>query len=141
MPSSSGSVGLARAHPLTQTQAMGPSRQTRASTGQPYPLGRWSSKIKRNKLLWLIVRGCLDMCTIVLEVLMVIWCRCWCWCWLFCATTVAGVACVARCLSYVGLVGFCYRPFHHLNLLFFAFVFRRTTLIDFSPPRSIFPPF
>ena len=37
---SPGSVGLARAHPLTKTQAMEPSRQTRSSYGPPYPLGR-----------------------------------------------------------------------------------------------------
>ena len=36
------SVGLARAHPLTKTQAMEPSRQTWSSYGPPYPLGRWS---------------------------------------------------------------------------------------------------
>ena len=36
-------MGLARAHPLTKTQAMEPSRQTRSSYGPPYPLGRWSS--------------------------------------------------------------------------------------------------
>ena len=41
MPSSPGSVGLARAHPLTKTQAMEPSRQTWSSYGPPYPLGRW----------------------------------------------------------------------------------------------------
>ena len=40
MPSSPGSVGLARAHPLTKTQATEPSRQTRSSYGLPYPLGR-----------------------------------------------------------------------------------------------------
>ena len=38
------SVGLARAHPLTKTQAMEPSRQTWSSYGPPYPLGRWSSR-------------------------------------------------------------------------------------------------
>ena len=43
MSSSPGSVGLARAHPLTKTQAMEPSRQTWCSYGPPYPLGRWSS--------------------------------------------------------------------------------------------------
>ena len=43
MPSSPGSVGLARAHPVTKTQAMEPSRQTWSSYGPPYPLGRWSS--------------------------------------------------------------------------------------------------
>ena len=43
MPSSPGSVGLARAHPLAKTQAMEPSRQTLSSDGPPYPLGRWSS--------------------------------------------------------------------------------------------------
>ena len=42
MSSSPGSVGLARAHPLTKTQAMEPSRQTLSSYGPPYPLGRWS---------------------------------------------------------------------------------------------------
>ena len=42
MSSSPGSVGLARAHPLTKTQAMEPSRQTWSSHGPPYPLGRWS---------------------------------------------------------------------------------------------------
>ena len=31
-----------RAHPLTKTQAMEPSRRTRSSYGPPYPLGRWS---------------------------------------------------------------------------------------------------
>ena len=41
--SSPGSVGLARAHPLTKTQAMKPSRHTWSSYGAPYPLGRWSS--------------------------------------------------------------------------------------------------
>ena len=41
--SSPGSVGLVRAHPLTKTQAMEPSRQTWPSYGPPYPLGRWSS--------------------------------------------------------------------------------------------------
>ena len=40
--SSPGSVGLVRAHPLTKTQAMEPSRQTWPSYGPPYPLGRWS---------------------------------------------------------------------------------------------------
>ena len=44
MPSSPGSVGRARAHPLTKTQAMEPSRQTWSSYGPPYPLGRWSSE-------------------------------------------------------------------------------------------------
>ena len=44
MPSSPGSVGLARAHPLTKTQAMEPSRQTRSGYGPPYRLGRWSSQ-------------------------------------------------------------------------------------------------
>ena len=40
MPSSAGSVGLARAHPLTKTQAMEPSRETRSSHGPPYlPVG------------------------------------------------------------------------------------------------------
>ena len=43
MSSSPGSVGLARAHPLTKTQAMEPSRQTWSSYGSPSPLGRWSS--------------------------------------------------------------------------------------------------
>ena len=43
MPSSPGSVGLARAHPLTKTQAMASSRQTWSSYGPPYPLGRWSA--------------------------------------------------------------------------------------------------
>ena len=43
MPSSPGSVRLARAHPLTKTQAMEPSRQSWSSYGLPYPLGRWSS--------------------------------------------------------------------------------------------------
>ena len=42
-PSSPGRVGLARAHPLTKTQAMEPSRETRSSYGPPYPLRRWSS--------------------------------------------------------------------------------------------------
>ena len=42
MSSSPGSVGLARAHPRTKTQAMEPSRQTWSSYGPPYPLGRWS---------------------------------------------------------------------------------------------------
>ena len=42
MPSSPGNAGLARAHPLTKTQAMEPSRQTWSSHGPPYPLGRWS---------------------------------------------------------------------------------------------------
>ena len=37
-----GMMGLARVHPLTKTQAMEPSRQTRSSDGPPYPLGRWS---------------------------------------------------------------------------------------------------
>ena len=32
----SGGVGLARAHPLTKTQAMEPSRQTRSNYGTPY---------------------------------------------------------------------------------------------------------
>ena len=44
MPSSPGSVGLARAHPLTKTQAMEPSRQTRSYYGPPYLWGvgrRW----------------------------------------------------------------------------------------------------
>ena len=41
MPSSPGSAGLARAHPLTK--GMEPSRQTWSSHGLPYPLGRWSS--------------------------------------------------------------------------------------------------
>ena len=45
MPSSPGSVVLARAHPLTKTQAMEPSRQTWSSYGPPYPLGRWSSRL------------------------------------------------------------------------------------------------
>ena len=43
MPSSPGSVGLARAHPQTNTQVLEPSRQTRSCYGPPYPLGRWSS--------------------------------------------------------------------------------------------------
>ena len=43
IPSSPGSVGLARAHPLTKTQAMEPSRQARSSYGPPYPLGHWTS--------------------------------------------------------------------------------------------------
>ena len=41
-PSSPSSVGLARDHPLTKTQATEPSRQTRSSYGPLYPLGRWS---------------------------------------------------------------------------------------------------
>ena len=41
MSSSPGIVGLARAHPLTKTQAMESSRQTWSSYGPPYPLGRW----------------------------------------------------------------------------------------------------
>ena len=40
-PSSPGSVGLARVHPLTQTQAMEPSCRARSSYGPPYPFGRW----------------------------------------------------------------------------------------------------
>ena len=40
--SSPGSVGLARAHSRTKTQAIEPSRQTRSSYGPLYPLGRWS---------------------------------------------------------------------------------------------------
>ena len=49
-PSSSpGSVGLARAHPLTKTQAMKPSRQTWSSDDPPYPLGRWSSILLNKK--------------------------------------------------------------------------------------------
>ena len=48
-PSSSpASVGLARAHPLTKTQAMKPSRQTWSSYGPPYPLGRWCSGVVRS---------------------------------------------------------------------------------------------
>ena len=43
MSSSPGSVRIARAHQLTKTQAMEPSRQTWSSYGPPYPLGRWSS--------------------------------------------------------------------------------------------------
>ena len=42
-PSSPGSVGLARDHPLTKTQAVEPSRRTLPSYGLPYPLGRYSS--------------------------------------------------------------------------------------------------
>ena len=39
-PSSAGSVGLARAHLLTKTQPMKPSRQIRSSYGPPYlPVG------------------------------------------------------------------------------------------------------
>ena len=45
MSSSPGSVGLARAHPLTKPQAMEPFRQTWSSYGPPYPLGRWSSEL------------------------------------------------------------------------------------------------
>ena len=41
MSSSPGIVGLARAHPLTKTQAVEPSRQTWSSHGPPYPLERW----------------------------------------------------------------------------------------------------
>ena len=44
MPASPGSVGLAWAQPLTKSQAMRPSLQTRSSYGPPYPLGRWLSK-------------------------------------------------------------------------------------------------
>ena len=51
-PSSPGSVGLARAHPLTKTQAMEPSRQTRSSYGPPYPLGRWSSEYVSRAARW-----------------------------------------------------------------------------------------
>ena len=36
-----GSVGLARAHPLTKTEAMRPPRRTRYCYGAHYPLGRW----------------------------------------------------------------------------------------------------
>ena len=43
MPTSPGSVGLARAHPLTKTHVMKPSRHTWSSYGPPYPLGCWSS--------------------------------------------------------------------------------------------------
>ena len=50
MSSSPGSVGLARAHPLTKTQAMEPSRQTWSSYGPPYPLGRWSSVVQLSNL-------------------------------------------------------------------------------------------
>ena len=46
-PSSPVSVGLARAYPLTKTQAVEPSRQTRSSYGPPYRLGRWSSAVGR----------------------------------------------------------------------------------------------
>ena len=41
--SSPGSVGLARAHPPTKTQATEPSRQTWSNCGPPYPFRRWSS--------------------------------------------------------------------------------------------------
>ena len=40
-----GSVGLARAHPLTKTEAMRPSRRTWSSYRPPYPFGRWSSDV------------------------------------------------------------------------------------------------
>ena len=43
MSSSPGSMGLARAHPLTKTQDMESFRQTWSSYGPPYPVGRWSS--------------------------------------------------------------------------------------------------
>ena len=42
-PSSPGSVGLARAHPLTKPRLWSLPRQTRSSYGPPYPLGRWPS--------------------------------------------------------------------------------------------------
>ena len=48
MSSSPASVGLARAHPLTKTQALEPSRQTWSSNGPPYPLGRWSSRSRHH---------------------------------------------------------------------------------------------
>ena len=51
MPSSPGSVGLARAYPLIKIQAMEPSRQTWSSYGPPYPLGRWSSEVLLDKAL------------------------------------------------------------------------------------------
>ena len=50
MPSSPGSVGLARAHPLIKTQAMESSRQTWSSYGPPYPLGRWSSELRNYQI-------------------------------------------------------------------------------------------
>ena len=53
MPSSPGSVGLARAHPLTKNQAMEPSRQTWSSYGPPYPLGRWYA----GKVLLKVIAG------------------------------------------------------------------------------------
>ena len=53
MSSSPGSVGLARAHPLTKTQAVEPSRQTWSSYGPPYPLGRWSSANKSPRASYL----------------------------------------------------------------------------------------
>ena len=40
-PSTPGSVGLARGHPLTKNQALQPSGQTRSSYCPPYPLERW----------------------------------------------------------------------------------------------------
>ena len=55
MPSYPDSVGLARAHPLTKTQAMGPSRQTWSSYGPPYPLGRSSSVEGGHRLIALMM--------------------------------------------------------------------------------------
>ena len=55
MPSSPGSVGLARAHPLTKSQAMEPSRKTWSSYGPPYPLGRWSWAVLVLGCIWLFV--------------------------------------------------------------------------------------
>ena len=62
MPSSPGSMGLARAHPLTKSQATEPSRQTWSRYGPPYPLGRWSSGFAASPLLFLppILRDCHD---------------------------------------------------------------------------------
>ena len=56
MSSSPGSVGLARAHPLTETLAMEPSRQTWSSYGPPCPLGRWSLTSDSPRMLLVLVR-------------------------------------------------------------------------------------
>ena len=93
MPSSPGSVGLARAHPLTKTQAMEPFRQTWSSYGPPYPLGRWS-------LVCALCAVCCAVCCVLCAVR----------CVLLCCDAVRRVLCAVRC------VPFC-RAWHSSSLL------------------------
>ena len=55
-PSTPGCVGLVRAHPLTKTQALEPSRQTRSSYGPLYPLRRWSSVAFAHRVVVFVVQ-------------------------------------------------------------------------------------